>query len=173
VCVYSLPSTRPRRGSRNSSDKPMKISLLLWLAINSILWLNNRTSVLSQQLTPRHMQRKLDYCSSRLQQKLRRMFVSYSQRLRRSFPWTKQDRGIRDQALDLVLFFDRKRPARKPADHAPVRIIMRSWAIMEMFKVAADVIRASRRYFDAVDTSYLMLWGCSNQATSTAFDMSL
>jgi hypothetical protein len=52
------------------------------------------------------------------------MFVSYSQQLRRNFPWTKLDRGIHDQVLDLVLFFDRKLRARKPADHAPVRRMM-------------------------------------------------
>jgi hypothetical protein len=68
------------------------------------------------------------------------MFVSYSQQLRRNFLWTKLDREIHDQVLDLVLFFDRKRRARKPADHAPVRRIMQSWATMEMFKMAADVI---------------------------------
>jgi hypothetical protein len=63
------------------------------------------------------------------------MFVSYSQQLRRNFPWIKRDRGTRDQVLDLALFFDRKRRARRLADHAPVRIIMRSWATMETFKV--------------------------------------
>ncbi len=44
---------------------------------------------------------------------------------------------------------------------------------METFKEAANVIRASRRYFDSVDTSYLMLQGCSSQANPDAFDMPL
>jgi hypothetical protein len=138
ICVAntylcSPPWTRPRRGSRNFSDKPMRISLSLWLATNSILWLNNRISVPSQLLTPRHMQRKLGSCSSRLRQKLRRMFVSYSQQLQRNFPLTKLDRGIHDQVHDLVLFFDQKRRAHKLVVHAPVRRIYASWATTKTF----------------------------------------
>ena len=51
-------------------------------------------SAQSQQLMLKHMQRKLAYTFSKIQQRYPRMFESFSQQLQRGFYWIRLDQEI-------------------------------------------------------------------------------